>query len=489
MTLILEPPTLRTSPIHTIGSPSSAPPPPPAPRQRGRRRRLGRALVIIVAVGAVASLARIVGLPEVVTVAAAVGVGLVVRHLFARRDRRHASVARLVVAIAVMLAVSATSWSFTGTLTDPGSDPVTDRTANWMRDHHMNLIVDTIEQHVDTHPMTNGAVERSSLPNAPAPATQNVTDSPIAGTAPTPTTSAPAPAATVVTSSAPPTTAAAPIDHTPAPAGPLIDSTLYGEGQWTANTREVNGVPATYTTFVRPDPANTGVVAAAVELVPAATRIVYVPGVQQPGGTGWAWGSTIPLDQRPDLVAAFNSGWKQKDATSGIYTEGRTAVPLADGLASLVIYADGHTDIGVWGTDVTMTPDVVSVRQNLDLVVVGSQPVDGLTTGGSGNWGSTKYQTQFTRRSGLGITSDGALVYVAGTNLTTDTLARALVQVGAVRGMELDIHNQHPTFNFFTPAPGTPDMVTGQSLLPDQVRPATRYLQPDQRDFFAVLVR
>lgn len=487
MTLTLEPP-LTTSPTHTIGSPSSVPPPPPPPRPLGRARRLGRALVIILTVGAIASLARIVGLAEVVTVAAAVGAGLVVRHLFARRDRRRAGIGRLVVAIAVMLAVSATSWSFTGTLTDPGSDPVTDRTANWMRDHHMNLIVDTIEQHIGNHPLTNGTVELSSLPNAPAPATQNATASPIAATAPTPTTSAPAPAATVVTSSAP-TTTAAPIDHTPTPAGPLIDATLYGEGQWTANTREVNGIPATYTTFVRPDPANTGVVAAAVELVPAATRVVYVPGVQQPGGTGWAWGSTIPMDQRPDLVAAFNSGWKQKDAPSGIYTEGRTAVPLVDGLASLVIYADGHTDIGVWGSDVTMTPDVVSVRQNLHLVVVGSQPVSGLTTGGTGNWGSTKYQTQYTRRSGLGITTDGALVYVAGANLTTDTLARALVQVGAVRGMELDIHNQHPTFNFFTPAPGTPDMVTGQSLLPDQVRPATRYLQPDQRDFFAVLVR
>jgi len=73
--------------------------------------------------------------------------------------------------------------------------------------------------------------------------------------------------------------------------------------------------------------------------------------------------------------------------------------------------------------------------------------------------------------------------------MTTATIAHALVQVGAIRAMELDIHSQHPTFNFFTPAPGTHDGVKGQKLLPEMSRPATRYLAADQRDFFAVLVR
>jgi hypothetical protein len=68
-----------------------------------------------------------------------------------------------------------------------------------------------------------------------------------------------------------------------------------GEGQWIANARLVDGLPVTYTTFVRPDPTDTGVVAAAVLLDPTATRLVYSPGTVQPGGTGWAWNSSIPL--------------------------------------------------------------------------------------------------------------------------------------------------------------------------------------------------
>ena len=516
MSLIFEPTTTSRSPEESWDPPDPTPIPPtmpPAdgpphqprhqprhrhPHLRNATRRVAVALALIV----VAVLARIVGLGSIPAVVIVVMVGLAVRGSVLRRRDRRSTVVRLVVVVALMAGLAATSWSYTGALTFPGSDPVSDRTANWMRDHHMSTVVDTVEQHLYTQTTsTNGVVDQASLPNTPTAATGRASAdvAPAAATTPaTPATPA-TPSVDALTTAAPPTppstasstppTTAAPIDHTPPTAGPLIDTTLAGEGQWTPNARTANGVPVTYTTFVRPDAADTGIVAAAVVLEPAATTVVYVPGTADPGGTGWAWGGTIPADQRPALVAAFNSGWKQRDSPGGAYTEGHTAAPLIDGKASIVIYADGHDDIGAWGTDVTMTPDVVSVRQNLDPIVSGSQPVDGLTTGGSGSWGKAKYQLQHTRRSGLGITADGALVYVAGSNLTTTTLAHALVQVGAVRAMELDIHNQHPTFNFFTPAPGTADGVTGQKLLPEQTRPATRYLQPDQRDFFAVLAR
>ncbi len=439
----------------------------------GRARRLVPGLAIIVTAGVVGVSARVVHLSEVPGVAAAVICSLVVRYQLTHPSRRHTTVGRLAISITLMIAVSATTWSFTGALTSPGSDPFGDRTANWMRDHHMNLIVDTVEQHFDKRPAAHGVVNLASLP---IPVT-SVPDVPVA--------SLPQVADGPVHLAA----LAAPPPSAPAPAGPLLDNTLMGEGQWTPNARQVGGVPVTYTTFVRPDPQHTGVVAGAVLLEPAATKIVYVPGTQTPGQSGWAWGATIPRDQRPALVAAFNAGWRQRDNPGGVYTEDRTVVDLVEGKASLVVYADGHTDIGAWGIELTMQPDVVTVVQNLDPIVADSRPVDGLATGGSHRWGTTKHQNQFTRRSGLGITAGGALVYVSGTEMTTSSLAQALVQVGAIRGMELDIHNDHPTFNFFSPAPANPDLVTGQPLLPNQFRPATRYLQADQRDFFAVLVR
>jgi hypothetical protein len=38
-------------------------------------------------------------------------------------------------------------------------------------------------------------------------------------------------------------------------------------------------------------------------------------------------------------------------------------------LASAVIYTDRTMRIGTWGSEVSMTPDVVSVRQNMTLLI------------------------------------------------------------------------------------------------------------------------
>ena len=47
-----------------------------------------------------------------------------------------------------------------------------------------------------------------------------------------------------------------------------------------------------------------------------------------------------------------------------------------------MIYANGSVDIGAWGRDVSMTSQVVSVRQNLVPLVAGGQP----TPAAAGNW-------------------------------------------------------------------------------------------------------
>ncbi len=98
-------------------------------------------------------------------------------------------------------------------------------------------------------------------------------------------------------------------------------------------------------------------------------------GSLSPGGGPYRYTAPIRPAQAATLVAAFNGGFKMRDARGGYYTEGRTVVPLVQGAASLVIYANGDVGLGAWGTDVTMTHAVVSVRQNLvPLVANSGQP-------------------------------------------------------------------------------------------------------------------
>lgn len=423
-------------------------------------RRFGRLVVVIAAAG----LANLIGLPAIAAVLLSVGLGALITFRGPLASPGVDSLVRsprLGVLIAVMLALSATSWSYTGYLTDPGAATFAVRTADWMRDHGLSPVVDQIELRLyGKDEPGNQPVNLDQLPRIATGTPGFPVQSPLPVTG-----------------------------HAPAAITVLLDPSLAGEGLWTPNARQVNGDPVTYTTFFRPDAAHLNVVSAAVWMDPETTTLVYSPGTKEPEGSNWAWNSGIPRAERDTLVAAFNAGFKFKDIDGGMFTEGRTPYPLIDGQASLVIYRDGRVDIGTWGEDVTMDPEVLSVRQNLQMIVEDGVGNPGLASSIQAEWGKRLWQLQYTRRSGIGVTADGALVYVAGSRLTTETLGNALVRAGTVTAMELDIHSKQPTFNFFEPSPSNRALVTGTKLLPDMQRAPNRYLEPDQRDFFALVLR
>ena len=352
-----------------------------------RTRRLARLVAVTVFALGAASAAQVMGVTAIPSVIGATVLAAAIWVWSGRRNPRRHLLAGVCVLALLLGGLSATSWSYTSYLSAPGAATTAVRTGDWMRDHGLSPIVDRMEQRLYGGPgPSNGRVARDQLPTA---------------TAARPT--------------APPV-AMPPAAH-PATVTGLVDQTLSGEGAWTPSSRTVKGRPVSYTTFVRPDPVHTDVVASAVWLDPQATRIIYVPGTKQ--GTGWAWQSGIPARQRPKLVAAFNGGFKFDDTAGGYFTEGRTPKPLVVGQASVVLHADGLTEIGAWGTQVKMGPDVISVRQNLRLIVDNGRPDPGLRSDITDKWGKRRWQLQYTNRSGLGITADHALVYVSGSNLTT----------------------------------------------------------------------
>ena len=76
------------------------------------------------------------------------------------------------------------------------------------------------------------------------------------------------------------------------------------------------------------------------------------------------------------------------DSRGGFYTGGKSLVPLQDGAASLVIDKSGRVTVGQWGSDSRLGPEVAAVRQNLQLIVDGARPVDGLADNATGAWGT-----------------------------------------------------------------------------------------------------
>ena len=280
--------------------------------------------------------------------------------------------------------------------------------------------------------------------------------------------------------------------HLPAPASiqPFVNPPIPGEGQWSPAGRLVGGIPAVYETTLRPDPIHTSVVVGVAWMDTKLLRATLYSGSYVPGGGPYTHTAPVQTGAAASLVAAFNAGFRLQDSNGGYYTDGRVVAPLRAGAASFVIYGDGTSTIGAWGQDgLVLAPNVVAVRQNLDLLVSHGQPAPGLNSNDTTQWGATLGNQIYVWRSGVGVTSTGALVYVGGPGLNVTTLANLLVRAGAVQGMELDINTDWVNFATYAPSmlSGPASPTNGTDLLPTMVGTPARYFQPSwARDFITM---
>ena len=133
-------------------------------------------------------------------------------------------------------------------------------------------------------------------------------------------------------------------------------------------------------------------------------------GTVDAGAAGWRYGPAIAGVERRRLVAAFNGGFKLDTHSGGFESYGRVGSALSAGLGSIVTYSDGFTDIGAWRQGVPAPrKHVVSVRQNLHLLIAGGRPAADL--GCLLCWGATLGGVTDPARSALGITADGRLIW------------------------------------------------------------------------------
>ena len=262
---------------------------------------------------------------------------------------------------------------------------------------------------------------------------------------------------------------------TTAPAVAVAPAAAPTAGGWKPVGLTVNGVATLTATFLQGRPG--GPLTGVVRIDGAVTRPVLYAGTAEPGGT-WPNQGAVAAAQRAGLVAAFNSGFHAFASGGGWFDHGRTAVALRPGAASLVIRADGSATVGLWGRDVSLTTDVVSVRQNLGLLVDG-----GVNVSAAGYWGATLGGARYTWRSGVGVDATGNLLYAGGPGLDAQSLAEVLIQAGAVRAMELDINPQWVCFSYYGgPGSGT-DLLSGMFYGPGH------WLSASTRDFIAVFAR
>ena len=373
------------------------------------------------------------------------------RRRFLRTPWVRRGLAALAAVVVVLALVSVPS--LVHARTRPGSDTTAARLAEWGRDHGLGPLVTWAEarQYDLDQPATGGA-PAGGIPLANGA----VADHPGGSPAPPPL---------------------------PAPAG---IPPLPGEGQWQTVVSTPHGDAVRLTT-VRPDAAHTSFLVGVLWMDPTLVKGVLHPGTEDPGGD-WSVPTSVDDAEQRTVVSAFSAGFRlQGDSHGGWYLDDKEARPLVPGAASLVIHKNGTTDVGAWGTEVRMSPDVAAVRQNLIPLVDHGVVDPTCATGGTKEWGSTVGQAAYINRSAFGVTASGAEIYVGGPALSVCTLGDILRSAGAVRGMELDINPAWVSGAYFHPT-GKPRPDAFQ-LFPGEQVGAQHYLQTSGRDFVSFDLR
>jgi hypothetical protein len=353
-----------------------------------------------------------------------------------------AVIAAAVVSVVGVAAITADA------LSAPGSDPAVAKLAEWARDHGLGGVVTTLEgwRYAHDQPAEGGEPD-GGIPLA-AGASGNGADA---------------------------------VPLTPLAGGPPLP----GEGTWQV-VAAIRGQPAVEVAYLRPDGRHTSFVVGVLRMDPALVRGQLRPGTRDPGGT-WPEPTSLTGAQA-GLVATFNGGFRLSDPSHpGYYSDGRNVTPLVDGQASLVLYRDGHADVGAWNRDVRMSRQVASVRQNLVPLVGDGRVNPDCATGGQREWGDTIGQAAYIDRSGFGVTADGHEVYVAGPALSVCTLGTILADAGVVRGMELDINPNWVSGAYFTA--GSTARPVGHRLYPREKVDPAHYFNLSSRDWFAWYMR
>ena len=360
----------------------------------------------------------------------------------------------MLAALAVTVLLAPAVYSYATTMMQPSSLPLWPRSVEWLRAHHGNWIVDEVEHYYYSW-------------KAPDPGGPQLKRLPTVGLG----AATPAHPATRRRTEAPPKIT------------PVFANRLPGEGVWKGTGPVVGGRPPVLVTTFRTEVDYPRIVAYVAWFDHTRTSVAWYPGRYEPPNAPVRGPMSVPYGERWRLLATFNGGFIYRDGSNGSSIDGRSYEPLKAGLATLVAYRDGRVDVKTWHGGPVAGPNVAFARQSLPLIIDHGRLNPALND--SSQWGFTLGNAVRVWRTGAGIDSHGNLIYAAADYQTVGTLARILQRAGAVRAMQLDINPEWPTLITYAHHGG----LDPTRVVPNYQQPPTRYLVPDDRDFFAVYRR
>jgi hypothetical protein len=248
----------------------------------------------------------------------------------------------------------------------------------------------------------------------------------------------------------------------PEDVGPVHKSwSAPGDGVWVAihEPRRPDDDPILYKTLLHPDPYRSWaeVFVVAVDLQRAKLHMMagaYEPKSFEPAGQKYKRLATIPPQHQPELLAAFNGGFKTEHGYHGMWVDGVTLVKPRQHSCTIALYKDGSIRIQPWPELEPTQSEMRAYRQTARCMLEDGKLHAGLLDPTARTWGATLDGETVIRRSAIGISRERTILYVSITNNTTArALALGMKHAGAANVAQLDVNWSYPKFVTFEPGP------------------------------------
>lgn len=254
-----------------------------------------------------------------------------------------------------------------------------------------------------------------------------------------------------------------------------------------------NSQPLFYKTLIHPDSKRPWADVLAVAMNPKTALLHLVAGTREPRGT--ASGSAelkrtglIPDTDVASLMAAWNGGFKEEHGHYGMKLDGVLVVrPRADA-CTIAMSPDDTLRIAPWKAVSDIEGTFRWWRQTPSCLVDGGKLHPALFDENT-HWGAAIGGGTVVRRSALGLSQDGGVLYMVVSNSTSPrALALAMQHLRAYSAAQLDINYSYPRYVLFPK--GESGQREATSLFEGFKVDKDDYLRaPNPRDFFYVTRR
>jgi len=242
----------------------------------------------------------------------------------------------------------------------------------------------------------------------------------------------------------------------PADVGPVHQSwSAPGDGQWVPladPSGRRDDSPLMYKTLVHPDKNRSW---AAVSVVAVDLRRVdlhLVAGRREPVGqteeaAAYQRPALIPEKHHAELLAAFNGGFKAEHGHYGMKVDGVLLLPPRTKACWIGLLRSEELVMGDYRRLQEQEPQALWWRQTPECMVDSGQLHAGLRSEQSTYWGATLDGKTVIRRSAIGLSSDGRVLFSGiGDHVTARALALGMKHVGAATVAQLDVNWSYPKF-------------------------------------------